>query len=345
MSTAETASAAATATSGARGPIASPIDFERYGDYVGASRGPSRSERADASGAFVRAPYPFRGRIGDPDFPAEAGRYHLFASYACPWAHRSLIVRRLKGLEDAIGVSIADPVRDGRGWAFREGPGQTGDTSGSGFALLSEAYEATEPGFTGHYSVPVLWDTATRRIVSNHFPDISLDIGSKFDAWAAHPEIDLYPVELRDEIDPLQDRIYRTVNNGVYRAGFAKTQEAYEAAVGELFETLDALERRLSQGGPYLFGDRLTEADVRLWVTLVRFDTVYSVHFKTNVRRIVDYPALWTYARRLFAIPAFGGTTRFDHIKQHYYRTHPQINPLRIVPVGPEIDWSLPEGV
>ena len=324
-----------------RGPIASPVDFDRYGDYVGKRDRPNRLIKDHSDGAFVRPPYPFRGRIGDTEFPAEPGRYHLFASYACPWASRSLIVRKLKGLDDVIGVSIVDPVRDGRGWAFREGPGQTGDTSGNGFTFLSEAYEATEPGYPGHLSVPVLWDNKTHRIVSNHFPDISLDIGSQFNQWATNPELNLYPDNLRQEIDVLADDIYTNLNNGVYRAGFAQSQAPYEKAVHDVFATLDKLEGRLSEGGPFLFGDQLTEADVRLWVTLVRFDVVYYVHFKVNIRHLTDYPALWAYARRLYAIPAFRETTNFDHIKRHYYTTHPLNNPLRIVPVGPEINWNL----
>jgi putative glutathione S-transferase len=186
----------------------------------------------------------------------------------------------------------------------------------------------------------VLWDKKQGKIVSNHFPDISLDIGSRFNQWAKHPDLDLYPEDLRAEIDPLQDEIYRNLNNGVYRAGFAKTQSAYEQA-HEVFDELDKLEKRLSQGGPYLFGDRLTEADVRLWVTLARFDVVYYLHFKLNLKRIQDYPALWLYSRRLYAIPAFHDATRFDHIKAHYYGTHPGNNPLRIVPIGPQVDWSL----
>ncbi|GII87765.1 glutathione-dependent reductase [Sphaerisporangium siamense] len=317
--------------------VASPVDFEVHGDYgIKASTG--------AGGAFSRPAYAFRGRItadGSSGHPAEPGRYHLYVSLACPWAHRSVIVRALKGLEDVVSLSVVDPVRDGRGWAFREGPGHTPDPV-NGFALLREAYEASDPGYDAHVSVPVLWDRETGRIVSNNFPDITIDLGTQFERWA-NTDVDLYPVDLRPEIDALNDLVYTTVNNGVYRCGFAKSQEAYDEAVVALFATLDDLEARLGTGR-YLFGDRLTEADVRLWVTLVRFDTVYATHFKANVRRVADHPNLWAYTRDLFQRPAFGGTTNFDHIKRHYYTTHPQINPTRIVPAGPVLDWDAPHG-
>jgi putative glutathione S-transferase len=316
-------------------PVASPVDFERYGDY--SVKAPARTD-----GAFVRPLYPFQGRItadGSSGFPAEAGRYHLYVSLACPWAHRSVIARRLLGLEDVVSLSVVDPVRDGRGWAFRDGPGHGPDPV-NGFTLLREAYEATEPGYDGHISVPVLWDRETAQIVSNNFPDITIDLATQFGAWAA-PEVDLYPQPLRAEIDVLNDRIYTSVNNGVYRCGFAGTQQAYDAAVAALFATLDELEERLA-GRRYLFGDQITEADLRLWVTLARFDSVYVTHFKANVRRIVDYPNLWAYARDLYQHPAFGPTTDFGHIKRHYYTTHPQLNPQRIVPAGPVLDWAEP---
>ncbi|WP_214413300.1 glutathione S-transferase family protein [Sphaerisporangium fuscum] len=313
--------------------VASPADFTLYGDY-------GLKSSTTPKGAFARPPYGFRGRItadGSSGHPAEPGRYHLYVSLACPWAHRSIIVRALKKLEDVVSLSVVDPVRDGRGWAFREGPGHGPDPV-NGFRLLSEAYEASEPGYDGHVSVPVLWDRTTGRIVSNNFPDITIDLATQFEQWA-HPGVDLYPADLRTEIDALNDRIYAAVNNGVYRCGFATSQEAYDEAVTELFATLDELDERLATRR-YLFGDRLTEADVRLWVTLARFDTVYVTHFKANLRRLVDYPNLWAYARDLYQRPAFGGTTDFDHIKRHYYRTHPQINPTRIVPAGPVLDWD-----
>ena len=318
-------------------PVASPVDFQSYGDY--SVKAPVR-----ADGAFVRPLYPFQGRIsadGSSGYPAERGRYHLYVSLACPWAHRSVIVRGLMGLEDVVSMSVVDPVRDGRGWAFREGPGYGPDPV-NGFTLIREAYEATEPGYDGHISVPVLWDRATAQIVSNNFPDITIDLGTQFGAFA-RTGADLYPERLRTEIDALNEVVYATVNDGVYRCGFASTQQAYDAAVAALFATLDELEERLA-GRRYLFGGQITEADVRLWVTLARFDSVYVTHFKANIRRLVDYPNLWAYARDLYQQPAFGPTTNFDHIKRHYYTTHPHLNPQRIVPAGPILDWSAPHG-
>jgi len=250
-------------------------------------------------------------------------------------------VRQLLGLQDVISLSAVDPVRDGRGWAFREGPGYSLDPV-NGFALLREAYEATEPGYDGHISVPVLWDRETSRIVSNNFPDITIDLDTQFGAYA-HGDYDLYPERLRPEIDAINATVYQNVNNGVYRAGMATTQQAYHDAVTKLFATLDELEERLA-GRRYLLGDAITEADVRLWVTLARFDAVYHYHFKANLRRLTDYPNLWGYARDLYALPAFSGTTNFDHIKRHYYTTHPHINPSRIVPDGPLLDWEAPHG-
>jgi putative glutathione S-transferase len=318
-------------------PVASPVDFQSYGDY-------SVKVPARVDGTFVRPLYPFQGRItadGSSGFPAERGRYHLYVSLACPWAHRSVIVRELMGLRDVVSLSVVDPIRDGRGWAFRDGPG-FGPDPVNGFTLIREAYEATEPGYDGHISVPVLWDREASQIVSNNFPDITIDLGGQFGAWAT-PGVDLYPEGLRAEIDALNDVIYATVNDGVYRCGFATTQQAYELAVAALFATLDELEERLA-GQRYLFGGQITEADVRLWVTLARFDSVYVTHFKTNVRRLVDYPNLWAYARDLYQQPAFGPTTNFDHIKRHYYTTHPHLNPRRIVPAGPVLDWAQPHG-
>jgi putative glutathione S-transferase len=316
-------------------PVASPVDFEEFGPYT--VKAPPRTD-----GSFQRPVYPFQGRItadGSSGYPAEPGRYHLYVSLACPWAHRSVIVRRLLGLEDVISLSVVDPVRDGRGWAFREGPGYTPDPV-NGFTLLREAYEATEPGYDGHMSVPVLWDKATSKIVSNNFPDITIDLGTQFGAWAK-PGVDLYPERLRPAIDELNERVYLNINNGVYRCGFATSQRAYDEAVTSLFGLLDELEQRLG-GSRYLFGGELTEADVRLWVTLARFDPVYVTHFKCNIRRLVDYPNLWGYARDLYQQPAFGQTTNFDHIKRHYYLTHPHLNPSRIIPAGPVLDWNAP---
>ena len=318
---------------------ASPADFGTYGDYGDFRRRDQRP--ADSKPCeFVRPPYPFRGRItadGSSRYKAEPGRYHLYISWACPWAHRTAIVRQLLGLEDAVSLSAVDPIRDGRGWAFRDGDGHGLDPV-NGFALLREAYEATAPGYDGHISVPVLWDRQAGQIVSNNFPDITIDLETQFTAWA-DPGYDLYPEPLRPQIDEINEVVYATVNNGVYRCGFAATQDQYHLAVHQLFSTLDLLEQRLA-GQRYLTGDALTEADVLLWVTLVRFDAVYYSHFKANLRRITDYPNLWAYARDLYALPAFRDTTNFDHIKRHYYITHPHLNPSRIVPDGPITDWT-----
>lgn len=326
---------------GDRARGAGPPDFGTYGDYAGGTRNNGAERRG---GEFVRAAYPFTGRItadGSSGFPAEPGRYHLYISWACPWAQRTAIARELLGLGEVISLSAVDPIRDGRGWAFREGDGHGLDPV-NGFAFLREAYEATEPGYDGHISVPVLWDKRTGRIVSNHFPDITIDMATAFGRWS-DPAVQLYPPELRGEIDAICDVIYLAVNNGVYRAGFAGSQERYLQAVTELFAVLDQLEARLA-ARRYLVGDALTEADIRLWVTLARFDSVYYSHFKTSIRRLADYQHLWGYARDLYARPAFRGTTNFDHIKRHYFVTHGRINPSRIVPAGPLLDWESPHG-
>jgi glutathionyl-hydroquinone reductase len=326
-----------TTTDRARG--ASPIDFDTYGDY-----GTRLRARQPQAGRFSRPAYPFQGRItadGSSGYPAEAGRYHLYISWACPWAQRSAIVRKLLGLEDVISLSVVDPIRDGRGWAFREGPGHGLDPV-NGFAFLSEAYDATEPGYSGHISVPVLWDKLGGRIVSNNFPDITIDLETQFGQWSDQ-DVQLYPAGLRPEIDDLAQVIYTSVNDGVYRSGFARSQEAYHEAVTDIFRVLDQLEQRLV-ARRYLMGANLTEADVRLWVTLARFDAVYYSHFKANLRRLTDYPNLWGYARDLYSLPAFRETTNFDHIKRHYYVTHGEINPTRVVPDGPLLGWDSPHG-
>jgi glutathionyl-hydroquinone reductase len=324
---------------------ASPVDFATFGDYGDfRPKRPGPQSAAANRGEFVRAAYPFQGRItadGSSGYKAEPGRYHLYISWACPWANRAAIVRELLGLQDVISLSAVDPVRDGRGWAFREGDGYGPDPV-NGFGLLREAYEATEPGYDGHISVPVLWDKQQGKIVSNNFPDITIDLDTQFGHWA-DPAYDLYPEHLRPQIDEVNELVYATVNNGVYRSGFATTQEAYHSAVTSLFGTLDELEQRLASQR-YLMGDQITEADVRLYVTLARFDAVYYSHFKCNLRRVSDYPRLWGYARDLYAVPAFGTNTRFDQIKRHYYMTHPQLNPSRIVPDGPLLDWTAPSG-
>jgi glutathionyl-hydroquinone reductase len=333
---------------------AGPVDFETYGDYGDYRRGQGSRARGEPAqppgdagkpaGEFVRAPYPFRDRItadGSSGYPAEAGRYHLYISWACPWAQRTAIARKLLGLTGVISLAVVDPIRDGRGWAFREGDGHGLDPV-NGFEFLREAYEATEPGYPGHISVPVLWDKVTSRIVSNNFPDITIDLDTQFGRWA-DPSVDLYPERLRAEIDAVNSSVYENVNNGVYRCGFATTQQAYHDAVTVLFGALDALEDRLA-GQRYLVGPALTEADVRLWVTLARFDPVYYSHFKTSIRRLTEYPNLWAYARDLYALPAFRETTNFEHIKRHYFMTHSRLNPTRIVPAGPLLDWDSPHG-
>ena len=293
----------------------------------------------DASGRLKRQPNAFKERLttdGSGAYPAEPGRYHLYVSLACPWAHRSIITRRLLGLEDAVSLSAVDPVRDERGWAFTEGY----EDPVNGFQFLSEAYLQTDPTFVGRHTVPVLWDRETKRIVSNDYPDLALQIGRAFASQATKP-YDLYPEQWREEIDAVNAVVFDEVNNGVYKAGFATTQAIYDEAVTALFARLDWLEERLSRQR-YLVGDRLTEADIRLFPTLVRFDVVYHGHFKCNRRRVIDYPNLWAYARDLYQRPGFGETVDFAEIKRHYYMTHPQINPTRIVAIGPDNDWLAP---
>ena len=299
--------------------------------------------KATSDGSFDRGQYTIRDRItadGSSGFKAEAGRYHLYVSLACPWAHRSIIVRKLLGLEQVISLSVVDPIRDERGWAFRDGPGYSHDPI-NGFQFLSEAYHRTRPDYTGRYTVPCLWDKQTRRLVSNNFPDLTIDFETQFRAFHRPDAPDLYPEHLRSEIDALNAVIYEDVNNGVYKAGFATTQVAYEAAVTALFARLDELEQRLAMRR-YLLGQQITEADIRLFPTLVRFDAVYVGHFKCNLRRLVDYPNLWGYARDLYQRPGIGETVNFDHIKRHYYMTHERLNPTRIVPLGPLVDWNAP---
>jgi len=293
-------------------------------------------------GEFRRQEDRFRAQVtrdGSSGYPAEPGRYHLYVSLACPWAHRTIIVRRLKRLEQVVGMTVVDPVRDERGWAFRDGPGHSEDPV-NGFRFLSEAYTATDPAYEARVTVPVLWDRRDGRIVSNSDDDIMRMLNSAFDDFT-DSDLDLYPEELRVEIDQLNALIYPNINDGVYRAGFATSQTAHELAVRRLFDTLEQLEDRLT-GQRYLVGGRLTEADWRLFPTLVRFDAVYYVHFKCNIRRIVDYPNLWGYLRDLYQHDEVAATVDFDHIKRHYYMTHPDINPTRIVPVGPDMDLMEP---
>jgi glutathionyl-hydroquinone reductase len=300
-------------------------------------------EEQTESGEFQRQEDAFRDWISNDDssaYPALPGRYHLYVSFACPWAHRTLIVRKLAGLEEAISVSVADPVRDERGWAFREGTGHGVDQV-NGFSFLSEAYTSTQPDFRGRFTVPVLWDKETRRIVNNSEDDICRMFNEVFSG--GRRGMDLFPKEIESEHAKLSGWIYENVNNGVYKAGFASRQRPYEYACRALFKALDQLEARLG-AARYLFGTRFVEADWRLFCTLIRFDAVYYSHFKCNLRRIVDYPNLQGYLMDLYQQPGIADTVNFDHIKRHYYMTHEEINPSRIVPLGPELDLTLPHG-
>ncbi len=296
----------------------------------------------DKKGTFVRQRSVFRDQVtadGSTDFKAEAGRYHLYVSLACPWAHRTIIFRKLKKLEDAISLTVVDPIRDELGWAFRDVPG-CGPDPVNGFEYLSDAYTATDPDFKGRVTVPVLWDEEEGRIVNNESSEIIRMLNSEFDQWG-DAAVDFYPPEFRDQIDEINDFVYRDINNGVYRAGFAVMQSVYEQAFDELFCALFRLETRL-QDQRYLVGDVITEADWRLFTTLVRFDAVYHGHFKCNLKRLVDYPNLWGYTRDLYQQPGVAETVNMDHIKRHYYQTHGSINPTLIVPKGPELDFSTP---
>ncbi len=302
-------------------------------------------------GAFQRKDASFRnwvtadgaaGPSGGAGFTAESGRYHLYVSYACPWAHRTLIFRALKGLEDHIDISVVHPDMLGDGWTFAtDFPGATGDRQ-FGLSFMRDIYTRAVPGVSGRVTVPVLWDTAGGQIVSNESSEIVRMLNSAFDGITGNTA-DFWPEALRVEIEAVNTRIYAGVNNGVYRAGFATTQSAYDSAVAEVFETLDWLEGRLGQGR-FLMGDRVTEADWRLFPTLIRFDAVYHGHFKCNRRRIVDYPNLWAYTRDLYQWPGVAGTVHMDHITRHYHYSHDSINPHRIIPVGPVLDLMAPHG-
>jgi putative glutathione S-transferase len=301
------------------------------------------SEQSKA-GEFTRQSDTFRGRVtadGRSGYPSAAGRYHLYVSWACPWAHRTIIVRKLKKLEEVIGMTVVDPIRDEQGWAFREGPGQSLDPI-NGFHFLSEAYKATDPNYSGRITVPVLWDKTTNRIVTNSDDDLMRMFNSEFDRFT-ESRLDLYPQGLREEIDELNSFIYENVNDGVYRAGFATSQRAYEQAVRRLFDALERLDVRLASRR-YLFGAEFVETDWRLFVTLVRFDAVYHGHFKCNIRRIIDYPNLFGYLKDLYQTDGVADTVNFDHIKRHYYITHDEINPTGIVPLGPDQDLTSPHG-
>ena len=297
-------------------------------------------EEQAADGSFQRQTDAFDDWVradGSSAYPVQAGRYHLYVSLACPWASRTVIVRSLKGLQDAIGMTVVDPIRDERGWRFTT---QEPDPI-NGWSFLSEAYFATDPGYRGRVTVPVLWDTQSKRIVSNNDDHIMRMLETEFDSLARRPQLDLYPASLRPHIDELNDFLYETFNNGVYRAGFATSQSEYERAAYEVFTTIDAMEERLAYHR-FLFGARPVETDWRFFVTLIRFDPVYYGHFKCNLRRIVDYPNLYGYLRDLYQIPGVAQTVDFDQIKRHYYVTHDEINPTRIVPIGPIMDLAAP---
>jgi glutathionyl-hydroquinone reductase len=314
-------------------------------------------DRELSSGAFERQRSHFRDWVGaDPrtgspsGHPVEAGRYHLYVALACPWSHRAVIVRELAGLQDAVGISYLAPFRDARGWEFtgerfEDGPGGEYVDPLQGWQLMSEAYRLTDARFDARVTVPVLWDAQARRIVSNESSEIIrmfCEPGS-LGALGSEGRLDLRPPALAEEIDALNARIYDTVNDGVYRAGFARRQDAYEQAFAALFESFDWLERLLGEGR-YLAGAQITEADWRLFPTLVRFDEVYHLHFRCNRRRIVEYPSLWGYARELYQWPGVAPTVAMAQIKRHYYTTHDELNPKRIIPVGPAPDWEEPHG-
>lgn len=308
-------------------------------------------DTSKTGGKFERSTAGFRnwvtadgsaGPSGEGGFKAESGRYHLYVSLACPWAHRTLIFRALKGLTDHIGISVVHPEMLSDGWTFAtDFPGATGDRL-FGLPFLRDIYTRTDPKVSGRVTVPILYDTQRGTIVSNESSEIIRMFNSAFDGLTGNTD-DYWPEALRDGIEDVNARIYDTVNNGVYKAGFATTQAAYEAGVYPLFETLDWLEERLSQNR-YLLGDRLTEADWRLFPTLVRFDSVYHLHFKCNRKRIVDYPNLWAYTRELYQVPGVAETVNLDHIVRHYHYSHDTINPHRIIPINPILDFDAPHG-
>jgi putative glutathione S-transferase len=292
--------------------------------------------------SFEREPVALTERItsdGSSAWPVEPGRYRLIVARACPWANRSVIVRRLLGLEPVLSMGIAGPLHDERSWRFHNDPDNRDPVLG--IEYLREAYEKADPGFDAGVTVPTVVEIATGKAVTNNFQDLTLDLSTQWRAYHREGAPDLYPEQHRAEIDEINELVYHDVNNGVYKAGFASTQSAYDAAVTALFARLDWLEARLA-GQRYLVGEQLTEADIRLFPTLVRFDAVYVGHFKCNLRRLVDYPNLWGYARDLYQTPGIAATVNFDHIKRHYYMTHPQLNPSRIVPAGPLVDWEQP---
>jgi putative glutathione S-transferase len=294
-------------------------------------------------GSFDRQESSFRDWVstdGSTTYPAESGRYHVYAAWACPWAQRAVIGLKLKGLSDAIGLSIVHPIRDSRGWRFTGGE-YTDDAED--FDFLAEAYNESDPEFDDRASTPVLWDTKSGRIVNNESGDVLRMIGTRFEEFADPDSLDLYPEPIRAEIDELNERIYDAVNNGVYKAGFTDNQEIYERQVTDIFAMLDELDERLGSQR-FLFGELPVETDWRLFTTLLRFDAVYYIHFKCSLRRLVDYPNLWPYARDLYQWPGIAETVRFDDIRRHYYCTHPMINPNKLVAVQPDADWDAEPG-
>ena len=298
-------------------------------------------DTSKTAGEFVRAESQFRGRIsadGSSGYRAEPARYHLYVSLACPWAHRTIIYRRLKRLEDVISLSVVDPVMSDQGWAFMDGGG-TPDVV-NGFTYLHQAYTRTQPDYSGRVTVPVLWDKQTQRIVSNESSEIIRMFNSEFNAYTG-VKTDFYPVLLRPEIDAINAFVYERVNNGVYKVGFAGSQRVYESAVTRLFGALDEIEARLGRSR-YLVGDGVTESDWRLFTTLIRFDAVYVTHFKCNLRRIEDYPNLSNYLRDLYQVPGVAETVNLDHIKRHYFLSHRHLNPSGLVPLGPILDFNRP---
>ena len=309
----------------------------------GVWNGETEQTRIGERGEFVRGVTSFRDRVSsraDAEFAAEQGRYHLWVAHNCPWAHRTVIARNLKKLQGTIGMSIANTLRNDDGWWFAEGLDDHQPVDGQ--LALHRLYSAASGAYTGSATVPVLWDRVGKTIVSNESAEIIEMLNSEFNAFG-DASVDLYPEALRGVIDAVNDRVYATVNNGVYKCGFARTQEAYDAAVVPLFETLDELERQLARTR-FLVGDQITTADVRLFTTLVRFDAVYFGHFKCNLRRIVDYPNLWAYTRDLYQTPGIGETVKIDIYKQGYYGRSPGINPRGIIPYGPSLDFEAPHG-
>jgi len=299
-------------------------------------------EYTNEDGEFTRQKTTFRDRIRDePDarFQPDSGRYHLYVARACPWAHGAVLVRALLGLDDVITMDVVDPYRRDDGWEFApEKEGCTVDSIGDA-DYLREAYTAADPDYTGRVTVPVLWDRTEETIVNNESIEIMRMLSTEFENYGR--DVDLYPSDLRDEIDEVVEAIYGPINNGVYRAGFADTQAAHQRAVRELFDALDRWEDVLADQR-YLVGDRLTLADLRLFGTLVRFDAVYNCHFNCNVRRLVDYPNLWGYTRELYQLPGVAETVNVTHIKNHYYRSHTDLNPKQLVPIGPDLDFEAP---